>query len=194
MTPRVIVLEGPDGAGKSRLSETLHNWYVDRGLTVDHVHHGPYPGETAIWHHYSASMLGRDPYGGTAAIDDRRDVVILDRCWISDIPYGQEFRNGRRRISDHEQRVLEYILRGHNGAVILCLPPFVNCWATFTARRQDEWKQLGVVDCGRAPAVVERERLHRIWNWYAVSAPRDFLYDYTVTPAARVAQFLKETE
>lgn len=121
---RIIILEGPDGGGKTTLAHELHARFG-----VHTTNHGPYKGERQIWRHYFESML--------PAYSGERDV-ILDRCWIAEPIYGQVYRGGLNRIELWQLRILEYIAEQCDTTVILCMPPVTECIKNFNSRRAQE--------------------------------------------------------
>jgi len=165
MIPRVVVFEGPDGSGKSTLIESL------RTPRTRVYHHGPYRGEVKIWRHYCETMVVNDGHDGT-------DEVFLDRCWVSEEPYGQVFRGGENRVTAYQRDILEGILRDHGGVVVCCLPPFRACHESFVRRHDEEWKGTGF---SRESIEVDLFNLRQVWNWYLRWDGWDVLYDWTAS-------------
>ena len=136
---RLVIFEGPDGAGKTTLAAaTAH------ALGTSYRHHGPYPGlgEEELVKTYARSML--------PAVLGFRDVV-LDRCWISETPYGLALRGGADRVGARRAE-LEALARLCRTTVVLCLPPFGRVLANWRARKgaelvEDETRLKTVYDC-----------------------------------------------
>jgi len=121
---RIIILEGPDGGGKTTLGLK-----IGRALGAEITNHGPYRNERQIWRHYFESML-------PALADERH--VILDRCWIAEPIYGAAYRGGANRIEPWQEWLLERIAERCSAIVVYCLPPVHVCVEAFRSRREDE--------------------------------------------------------
>jgi thymidylate kinase len=121
---RLIILEGPDGGGKTTLGAKL-----SQHLGVDVTNHGPYKGEAQIWKHYFDSML--------PAYAEQCDV-ILDRCWLAEPIYGRVFRGGLNRLEFWQTRILEHVAASCKTTVLYCLPGVEACMRTFNKRRELE--------------------------------------------------------
>src|SRR4051812_18522188 len=117
---RLVILEGPDGAGKTTLAEQLGR----RGWLV--VHLGPFlQVDDDLARLYVEAMM--------PAILGHADVV-LDRCWLSEIPYGLVMRDGDDRLG-WQRRLLERLALRCRATVIRCLPPREIAKSWWTARR-----------------------------------------------------------
>jgi thymidylate kinase len=161
---RLVILEGPDGAGKTTLGQELH-----ARLGVHITNHGPYKGEAQIWRHYFESML--PAYSGV------RDV-ILDRCWIAEPIYGKVYRGGLNRIEPWQLRILEYVADNCKLRVVLCLPPVTECIRNFNSRREME-----MLDNEAQLVAVYNEYAEA---WKKLSAWAEVIrYDYTRDDAER---------
>ncbi len=165
---RLIILEGPDGGGKTTLGKEL-----SAKLGVQVTNHGPYKGEQQIWKHYFDSML--------PAYSGERDV-ILDRCWLAEPVYGEVYRGGMNRLESWQTRILEYVASECMTRLIFCLPPVESCLNAFRSRRDEEMleneEQLRMVY-----RLYEQMAFHNhpgIWK-IGPSQP----YDYTITASRR---------
>jgi hypothetical protein len=140
MVRPLIILEGPDGGGKSTLAKVLERELVDDYGPVTVEHHGPYKGEATIWHRYLFSML--PAYANLA-------TVVLDRAWQAEPIYGAVYRNGANRIESWQRRMLERVALGCGAVLVWCLPSFYACRKAYLTRRAAEMldtpKQLKAV-------------------------------------------------
>lgn len=144
---RVLIFEGPDGGGKTTLARVTRDALGDAVLT----HHGPYPDVTdhdALAEIYALSML--------PALDDRHDV-ILDRCWLSEIPYGLAFRGGADRLTWRGRRYLETAAAQCDARVYLCLPSWNRVADNYQARKGEEYLET-------------LAQLRRVYRWYEDAA------------------------
>ena len=116
---RLIIVEGPDGAGKTTVARDLVRRF---GLAVHH--HGPYAGQSSIAHHYDRSLdFARWGPG-----------IVMDRSWLSEPIYGRAMRGGCTRISPVEKRMLERRARALNAVVVLAMTDLERCQSVWSAR------------------------------------------------------------
>lgn len=149
----LIILEGPDGAGKSTLANQLKDV-----LRAEVIAHGPYLGEANIFHRYL------DPMG--KMYGNRSRSYIFDRSWLSEQVYGPLMRNVDR--IGVLRRILDRVAMGLPAACVLCLPPWKNVKETYVKRAMSEYPpRLSV--------------LEKIWQGYRkldTDVPL-LLHDYT---------------
>lgn len=101
----VIILEGPDGTGKSTLGK-----YIAAAMKGNYLHFSKPETEDAskeqlAW--YEKCILSNDLY-------------VIDRCWISDIIYGQVMRD-REFITPVEEHERLLALMEGRGYIIFCI-------------------------------------------------------------------------
>ena len=112
----LVILEGPDGAGKTSYKDTLIKKLkrLNHDQRIVTVHNGPY--ETP----QLAEEAFSDQYDmAEAASPDT--CVILDRCHISERIYSEVFREDK--IADEEYWALDKKMISLGPQLILCLPP-----------------------------------------------------------------------
>lgn len=104
-----IILEGPDGAGKTTLAR--------RSAHMEYIHFGPPPkGKLGAWHQYYALLedLWDNP---------RIGGVVVDRFIHGEKIYGKLLRGGTDLSWGHI-RMLERVLMGMDAQLVICLPPW----------------------------------------------------------------------
>lgn len=117
-----IIIEGPDGGGKTSLAEALHALIGDAtGRAVGYWHQGPYQGDPLA---ASLRVLGR--WGA--------DPLILDRFHLGEQVYGPIYRD-RDALGRAGQRMLERVLWSRPTVVVLALPPLRVAKANWAARK-----------------------------------------------------------
>ena len=137
---RVIIFEGADGCGKTTLARA-----VARDLGALYVHHGPYAENgDRLATIYATSM--------SPAVTGDRDVV-LDRCWVSEVPYGLAFRGGLDRLGDAKRLLLERLAGACLTSLFLCRPPWRKVVAGFRTRHGDEM-------------LDDEAQLRKVYEWY----------------------------
>lgn len=125
---RLVILEGPDGGGKSTLASAIIDaCEEDRGLRV--VHHGPYIEDDNPFDRYLAPMY---------SVALTRTQAVFDRSWLSEPIYGRAYRNGLDRLGT-QVRMLERLALGLGAVVINCTPAWETVKASFLSRRGDEY-------------------------------------------------------
>lgn len=158
----LVIVEGPDGGGKTTLAEKLVTRYAKTGAYKFHC--GAYVGEERIAHHYLSIL--------NDAFKAQDRVVVMDRSWLSEPIYGDVARGGADRIAPRELIALNAVANGCGAVVILCLPPLDVCKASWRVRLKDEYlkKETQLAEVHRAYGAAT----HR-WRG---SLPI-IMYDYT---------------
>lgn len=103
----IIVLEGPDGSGKTSLALELQKY-----LGAKYIHLTYRFKDKMHLYHYAAIRL--------CAHLAQHQPVILDRWWISEIVYAEAYRGGSKVIKHHF--LLEHIATHMGVTYVMCLP------------------------------------------------------------------------
>jgi thymidylate kinase len=139
---RLFIFEGPDGVGKTTLAVALA-----KKLDAHYAHLGPFStitdGRALADEYYNAMM---------PATNGARDVV-MDRSWISEVPYGIAYRGGVNRLM-HRASELENCAKLYTHAVVLrCNAQFRVVLHAFQARNNTEY-------------LDNEDQLRVVWKWY----------------------------
>jgi hypothetical protein len=104
-----IIVEGPDGAGKT----TLVNALRQRLSCLRYHHEGPPPKEGSILRHYGSLIATKDD-------------TIFDRAHFGELVYGPLLR-GQSGLESRDMVMMRRLTRGLGVISILCLPPWEVC-------------------------------------------------------------------
>jgi hypothetical protein len=149
----IVILEGPDGAGKTTLARELCASY-----DLEYHHEGPPP-------------LDVDPllfYG--KLLQDARTAgrrVVFDRMALGERVYGPIYRK-KDRLGELGWRVFVRLIRAAGARQILCLPSYEVCRASWAS--------------GREELLKTEDAFARSYHAYVSLAARGiggFRYDYT---------------
>lgn len=155
---KLTIFEGPDGAGKTTAAIKFAEETGAR-----YVHFGPLSlVDKGLPRLYVEAMV--------PALLGYQDVVF-DRSWLSEIPYGTAFREGKDRIGLASRRMLERISLRCATVVVKCQPPWETVVANYSSRKGIE--------------MLENEnQLHQVYELYAGGRTHlpSVLYDYTSHP------------
>lgn len=153
---KLTIFEGPDGGGKS----TFAKMYAKQ-TDAHYVHFGP--------------LLNMDGHLARLYVEAMQPAlfghadVVFDRSWLSELPYGVAYRDGRDRIGPIFQRMLERLAMRCATVVVRCLPPWETAKANFLARKGDEY----------LANVAQLRNVYDIYKHDLITALPMIDYDYT---------------
>lgn len=115
----MIIVEGPDGAGKTTLVRELSREFGlkihPKGERVDGPDGPPKQDERErVWEPIGQMVTGNSP------------VEIYDRLFFSELVYGPIWR-GETKLTPDEERMVQQTLKVFKVPVIFCLPPVEVC-------------------------------------------------------------------
>ena len=143
-----IILEGPDGAGKTTLIEKL----VFQFPNSKYLHFGVPEDPDKQYEMYLHAIETAGKYS---------DIIILDRCWYSDRVYAPIMR-GTEGVSLTTSRKLDAaIITYGGGMVIYCTAPIDVLWERGQTRGEDYVKDIETLQklSDAYPAVMKESLL-----------------------------------
>lgn len=105
-----IIIEGPDGAGKTSLAR----WLCHK-KNMQYHHEGPPPAGIAVARHYAELLI------------HATHPTVFDRLHLGEIIYGNLLRGGSK-ISSADLHDINQLIVDYDVRVIGCLPPWETCW------------------------------------------------------------------
>lgn len=105
---KLIIFEGPDGAGKTTLAKSLQ---IKK--ETQYMNNGPYTSPEHAYSAFKAQFELAPLLMGT---------FLIDRCHYSERIYSEVFQ--RDKMHDLQYNQLDEMIIEQNGIVILCLPPY----------------------------------------------------------------------
>lgn len=122
---KLTIFEGPDGGGKSTAAKVFAE-----STGAKYVHFPALP-------HVSRNLGRMYVEAMLPALLGYQDVVF-DRCWLSEMPYGVAFREGRDRLTDASRRMLERLAMRCGAVVVKCQPAWETVRANYLSRKHME--------------------------------------------------------
>jgi hypothetical protein len=161
----MIIIEGPDGSGKSTLIRSLHHkgkcLKALRGGVGGTQRDGSGDG-TAGWAGVDPALVAYTRQVLTAAED-----TAFDRFHLSEYVYGPLLRQ-KQELSEGDLHMLSIFLRDRHVPIILCLPPFSVTWRNVTQEGRER------------PSYQTEAFLHQAYRAFEQLAPwATMVYDYT---------------
>lgn len=125
VSKKLTIFEGPDGSGKSAAAQK----YAElTGARYVHFSALPRVGKS-LGRIYVEAML--------PALLGYQDVVF-DRSWLSELPYGVAFREGKDRLTPASRRMLERLAMRCGAVVVRCDPGWEAVKANYLSRKHIE--------------------------------------------------------
>lgn len=116
----IIILEGPDGGGKTTLARELAEL-----LRLEYRHEGPPPPNVNVLHHY-----------GRLLDDARSKDVVFDRLALGERIYGPLLR-GEDRLGVGGWEIFHRLVTAVDAFSVLCLPSLEVCISNWRAKTND---------------------------------------------------------
>lgn len=125
----IILLEGPDGAGKTTLAQTSFKDY-------QYLHHGAYETPQAAFIAYDEllSSILQNTVRGIC-----HNNIVIDRLHISERIYGTYFHG--KRMEDWRYSYIDNLCLTAGIQVVICLPPWDVVEQNWENNRQNEMIQ-----------------------------------------------------
>jgi len=117
----IIILEGPDGSGKTTLAKKL---VAQTGYAYIHKSYPKTQEEMENMFQEYKELL------------DQQDNLIIDRSWFSEMVYGPILRS-RSYITMEQALILEQAVAARGGLIIYCTGNIDNLWYNCLSRGED---------------------------------------------------------
>lgn len=170
MSCRLTIFEGPDGGGKSTAAQAFA-----KATGARYVHFSALPRVgKSLGRVYVEAML--------PALLGYQDVVF-DRCWLSEMPYGVAFREGKDRLTEASRRMLERLAMRCGAVIVRCQPEWETVKANYLSR-----KHIEMLD--------NEHQLKTVYDLYA-EQPTDLpelVYDYTKEDLLTIPKLMNDVE
>jgi hypothetical protein len=157
----IIIIEGPDGAGKTTLAGEL----VDH-FNLRYVHEGPPPQDIDPLEYYTDLLTSY-----------RDDNIVFDRFALGERVYGPILR-GTDRLTEEKWKIFRRLMQRFGAFHILCLPPYPVCYNSWS--RKDRRELFQDVELFRQSWIAFQD----------FDAEFDLVYDYTVDTLALVINMI----
>lgn len=170
----MVIIEGPDHAGKTTLIQHLQGHFGDAvelspssRMTKDQRNDPRFRDPEAVKERVYSAICHKSP------IASQGPVQVHDRLFFSELVYGEILR-GKSCFNWAESVHIRRLLTAITPPIVFCLPPL----ESITSKIYGSNEMEGVTD-----------NITKIYQAYqalsALSNPRITLYDYTRGPAAR---------
>jgi thymidylate kinase len=121
----IIILEGPDGSGKTTLAQKLQDLY-----NLDYHHEGPTPNVDSVLQYYI------DTFDNIT----KNDNIVIDRFALGECVYGPTLR-GKDQLKLNGWYAFQHHLSGLHKAIhqFVCLPPIDVCFKAWKDNQANEF-------------------------------------------------------
>lgn len=153
----LILLDGPDGAGKSTLAQIIMDRIGEIG-GIGHLHHLGRAVEGTAWDRDSRELLG---YISEAFEGPEGAVVVADRHFIGETIYGDVYRGGGEYMV--ASRHMDRLLHRFRALRVICAPPVDYVKETFERLKKEREEMYD--------SSMDRVATRYLMLWQALPSP-----------------------
>lgn len=151
----IVIIEGPDGAGKTQLARHLAEEYH-----LHYHHEGPPPAGADVFKHYADLLDG--------ALER---PTVFDRFALGERVYGPVLR-GKDGFTDERWDTFTKLLKLHGAQTILCLPSYITCHTNWSSGRPEMFDNADLFF-----------QAYQRWAMLAMTERSiDHIYNYVISP------------
>lgn len=144
----IIVLDGPDGSGKTTLAKNICEQYGAKYLHLTYR----FPYNMDLYHLAAINFAEKHSQNG---------LVVIDRWWMSEIAYANAYRKGSRWPL--MGNVLSRIANSNTLLYVLCIPENIrkhlDDYEALFNTREEMYKDI-------SPVVIEYHKLREQWKHF----------------------------
>lgn len=156
----IILLDGPDGVGKTTLAKTIMKKSGARYIHLTYK----YPDK--MFEYQTAALHLATKWA-------REGIVIIDRHWMSECVYAATYRNGSRW--PHMGRMMDRVLQAAGAISVVCLPPDLETHREFFSNLKNQRYEM------YDDQMEVARRFLELWNGNPGAAGDDYAIHLTRT-------------
>lgn len=151
----IIIVEGPDGAGKTHLTRQLQARF-----NLRYAHEGPPPADIPTLEHYGSILQ-------TARGEIKQNGVVFDRLALGERVYGPIYRN-HDSLGELGWRVFTRLIYASVTFQVMCLPSYDVCHRSWAS--------------GRDEMIKDEETFRKTYDAFdnlSHATKQNYIYDWT---------------
>lgn len=143
----VIIIEGPDGAGKTVLAKQLCSKY-----NLDYHHEGPPPRHVDALEYYGSIL-------------NTAERTVFDRLALGERIYGPMLRGKDGLGGDNGWRIFNRLVKARCAYQIMCIPPFFSALANWNSGRIELFKDKALFETSYKGFLALSHTADHVYNY-----------------------------